>query len=405
MKLKNVIIVNDFAHVNGGAGQVAFSSAKELAHRGFNVVVFSAVAPIDERLEFDRVKVVCLAQKDILTEKNRLRAIVQGCWNKKAYDAFKDLLRAYSPSDTIIHLHGWMKALSPSILAVTAKTNFKVVLTLHDYFTFCPNGGLFNYQSKKICEIKPSSIACLCENCDARNYPQKVWRYVRQLFQNFFLRRNKNLTIIYISKTNRSVSEQALKEVAKNWCFIQNPVSLYNKIVDISKNEKYLFMGRLSEEKGCKLFCQAMRDLNLKGVVVGDGYLRESLEQEFPNVEFKGWLSGDEKQKVVKEAKCFVFPSLWYEGAPLTIVEMKSCGLPSIVPNKCSAAEEIEDGYTGFVFESGSIDSLESKILEFEMVDVLQIQANVLSSFDKSKYCLQSHVDSLVCLYCDMMLS
>jgi hypothetical protein len=84
MKLKNVIIVNDFAHVNGGAGQVAFSSAKELAHRGFNVVVFSAVAPIDERLEFDRVKVVCLAQKDILTEKNRLRAIVQGCWNKNA---------------------------------------------------------------------------------------------------------------------------------------------------------------------------------------------------------------------------------------------------------------------------------------------------------------------------------
>ena len=34
-----------------------------------------------------------------------------------------------------------------------------------------------------------------------------------------------------------------------------------------------------------------------------------------------------------------------------------------------------------------------------------EIQANVLSSFDKSKYCLQSHVDSLVCLYCDMMLS
>ncbi len=404
MKLKNVIIVNDFAHVNGGVGQVAFSSAKELSHRGYNVVLFTAVSPIDESLEIDGVKVVCLAQKDILTEKNRLRAIVQGCWNKKAYDAFKDLLRVYCPSDTIIHLHGWMKALSPSVLAVTAKTNFKVVLTLHDYFTFCPNGGLFNYQSKKICEVKPSSVACLCTNCDARNYPQKVWRYVRQMFQNYFLRKNKNLTIVYISDTNRRVSELALKGIAKKWCFVQNPVSLVNEVIDISNNDKYLFMGRLSEEKGCVLFCQAIKDLNLKGVVIGDGYLRGKLERDFPNIEFKGWLSGTEKHDVIKEAKCFVFPSLWYEGAPLTIVEMKSCGLPAIVPNKCSASEEIKDGVTGYVFEYGNLDSLKAAILKFENSNIVNFQENVTNSFDATKYSRACHVDSLLSVYNDALV-
>jgi glycosyltransferase involved in cell wall biosynthesis len=399
MKLKNVIIVNDFAHVNGGAGQVAFSSAKELAHRGFNVVVFSAVAPIDESLKFERVKVVCLAQKDILTEKNRLRAIVQGCWNKKAYDAFKDLLRVYSPSDTIIHLHGWMKALSPSILAVTAKTNFKVVLTLHDYFTFCPNGGLFNYQTKQICKIKPSSFSCLCTDCDSRSYLQKVWRFIRQIFQNYYLRKNRNLTIVYISETNRKVSERSLLRVAKKWYFVQNPVTISGDVVEVVKNEKYLFMGRLSEEKGCELFCQAMKDLNLKGIVVGDGYLKKELERKFPNVEFKGWLSGEEKRNVVSSAKCFVFPSLWYEGAPLTIVEMKSRGVPCVVPDSCAASEEIEDGISGCIFESGRLDSLKTAILKIEWADLQLMQNNIIKSFDAPKYSLKSHADSLIAIY------
>lgn len=401
--VRNIIIVNDFAHVNGGVGQVAFTSAKELSHRGYNVVLFTAVSPIDKSLECDGVKLVCLEQKDILAEKNRLKAIVQGCWNKKAYDSFSELLTQFSSSDTVIHLHGWMKALSPSILAVTAKSKFQVVLTLHDYFTFCPNGGLFDYQKKRICKVTPSSFSCLCTNCDSRSYPQKVWRFLRQQFQNYYLNRNKKLSVIYISETNRMVSEKALENVAKKWYFVQNPVELEENYVDISKNEKYLFMGRLSEEKGCALFCQAMKELNLKGIVVGDGYLKKELERKFPNVEFKGWLSGEEKRNVVSSAKCFVFPSLWYEGAPLTIVEMKSRGLPLIVPDKCAAAEEVEDEVSGYVFESGNINSLKVALLRMENSDLFLMQKKITESFIASKYCLKNHVDSLSFVYDDVL--
>ena len=36
-----------------------------------------------------------------------------------------------------------------SVFDVAFKMNFKLVLTLHDYFTACPNGGYFNYQKMK----------------------------------------------------------------------------------------------------------------------------------------------------------------------------------------------------------------------------------------------------------------
>ena len=64
---------------------------------------------------------------------------------------------------------GWTKALSSSVFDVAFKMNFKVVLTLHDYFTACPNGGYFDYKENKICKRKPLSWKCIKCNCDSNS--------------------------------------------------------------------------------------------------------------------------------------------------------------------------------------------------------------------------------------------
>ena len=67
-----VIVVNDFAFVNGGASQVAVTTAKLLAKKGHRVIFFSAVGPIGQELkEVQNLSVVCLNQKDILRDPNR----------------------------------------------------------------------------------------------------------------------------------------------------------------------------------------------------------------------------------------------------------------------------------------------------------------------------------------------
>lgn len=402
--LRNIIIINDFGFINGGAGKVAITSAKLLAKQGYNVTFLTAMPPIDKEMTEIGIKVVCLNQKDILSNPNRFQAMYQGIWNAKAAIALEGILSQYRMEETIVHFHCWMKALSCSLWKVMAKSKIKVAVTLHDYFLFCPNGGLFNYQKLIICQKQPSSVSCLLCNCDSRNYLQKIWRFIRQMVQSFWLLRNKNISFISISDLNEKVSRTRLNHISHKWYRLQNPIEINNhSFVNITNNDIYLFVARLSAEKGVELFCQAITELNLKGCVLGDGYLKDSLQKKYPNIAFAGWVSGDKKENLIRKGKALVFPSLWYEGAPLTIIEMKSYGLPCIVPDKCAASEEIVDGKTGFVFESGSITSLKEALIRCENCEIEVLQKNISDSFDPNMYSEDTHLKSLVSIYTDIL--
>lgn len=403
--LKNVIIVSDFAFVNGGAAKVAIASACELALRGLNVLFFAAVGPVEESLSRSGTSVICLGQSDILHNPSRLAAVCQGVWNNKAEDELEKLLHNYSPNDTVIHMHGINKALSASVLKVTSHYKFPVIWTMHDYFAFCPDGGMFNYKKLKICDKKAMSFDCIICNCDARSYPQKIWRVWRQSVMDKWIKKNKNLSFVTISKLNKEVAYPYLKDVARNWYYLQNPISLATKpeIANIANNDKYLFIGRLAKEKGLYMFCQAITDLHLKGLVLGDGYLKDEYKAKYPDIEFAGWVSGEEKNRLIMQGKALLFPSLWYEGAPLTILEMKSYGIPCIVPDRCAAEEEVEDGKTGFIFKSGDLQSFEDAILKFEKCNKFQMQQNILHNFNPEEYSIKKHVNQLVKIYKDSL--
>lgn len=77
-----------------------------------------------------------------------------------------------------------------------------------------------------------------------------------------------------------------------------------------------------------------------------------------PRIKFTGWVTGKEKEYYIKTAKAFVFPSKCYETFGLSVAEMQSGGVPCIVPDMNAAAEQIIDGETGFIFQTGNLESL-----------------------------------------------
>lgn len=398
--IKNIIIVNDTAFIDGGAAKVALTSAIELSKQGYNIILFSGKGPISSDLLESGIKVICLNQQDILNDTNRIRAIFQGLWNRKAYKRFKLLLSEYSPQDTIIHFHSWSKVLSSALFRITAKYNYKILVTLHEYFLICPNGGLFNYKKQEICNIKASSVKCLTCNCDSRSYYHKLWRFLRGKIQKYNFKLNKNISIISISKLNRKITEPYLKQYVANWYHLQNPIELNQKeSVPIEKNQEYLFLGRLSAEKGINLFCQAITELGLKGYVLGDGYMRNAYSKKYPNIHFPGWVTGNEKDKLIRRSKALIFPSLWYEGAPLTITEIKSYGIPCIVPDLCSASEEVEHEKDGLIFKSGNLESLKEAITKYENSPITEFQNRIKETFDYQKYTIESHCKELQSIY------
>ena len=393
--LKNIIIIQDFAYINGGNAKVALTSAIGLKKKGYNVVVFSGMGPVSPLLLEEGVEVVCLNQQDLL-HSGKIRGAIQGLWNAYAEKRLAELLESFDNNETIVHLHGWNKVLSPSIWRPLRKGKFKICVTLHDFFLFCPNLGLFNYKTQKICKQSPSSLQCFLCNCDSRNYLQKWWRNIRQIVQIYEMKKYGKFNIISIGDLNENLGRKYVGGKVSHWFYVQNPIDLnQGAIVDINRNDLYLFVGRLSPEKGIDLFCKCITELNLKGCVLGGGYLLEEYRKKYPNIEFAGWVKGEEKESYIRKAKALVFPSIWYEGAPLTPVEMLSYGIPCIVPNECAASEKIVDGKNGYVFHMGDLKSLKACVTKLEQANLNVMQKSLIDIFDESQYTMSTHLMKL----------
>ena len=378
--LRNIIIINDFNYVQGGASKIAIDTARILNDTDLNIYFFSAVNKEEENIK--GIKYVSSNQNEALKEKNKFKGLVNGIYNFKAKKELKKLLRQLNNKETIIHVHGWTKALSSSVFDIAFKMNFKIVLTLHDYFTACPNGGYFNYKKNEICYYKPLSWKCIKCNCDSRNYFFKLYRIIRQFVQNKIVKLNDKLeNVISISEFSEKILKNTLGKNTKI-TRISNPIELNNEeFIESSNNEYFLYVGRIDKEKGVDLFCQAITELNKSGIVVGDGNEREKLQKEYPHIEFTGWKNKIEVKKYMKNARALIFPSRWYETAGLTVLEAQSIGLPCIVSKNTAASEFIEDKKNGFLFEN--LEDLKDKI---KQIDNIKMETNNIEKFNYQNY-------------------
>lgn len=407
MKLETAVVVSDFAHVEGGATWVAMQTALALAQKGLRVFFFTAVEPIDKQLIVSDVNIVSLGQTDILHNHNRFEAMKQGIYNAYAAKRFEELLKTLNRDSTIIHIHTWTKAISSSIFPVIKKMRFKAVITVHDYFLACPNGGFYNYKSKQICEIKPLSRSCIFCNCDSRHYYHKIWRTMRQIVQNRNIRSNTKLGYIFISDMSRTELKKRL-DIPKNQFYLTNPIHFEKRVaVNAEKNELYLFIGRIAEEKGIRLFCKAVLKAGVEAAVIGDGPLRDELQKQFGNrILFTGWLDHTKIYEYLLQTRCLIFPSRWLETFAMTPLEVQAMGIPSIVPDRCCACEHVRNGKSGIVFHIGDLDDLVNKIkLLSNDIFTQKLSNYAFNTFNEETYSKSNYIEKLLKIYNEMLIS
>jgi glycosyltransferase involved in cell wall biosynthesis len=82
---------------------------------------------------------------------------------------------------------------------------------------------------------------------------------------------------------------------------------------------------------------------------------------------------------------------------------MKSYGIPCIVPDQCAASEEIVDGETGYIFTSGSLDSLKNAIKKVQLADISNMQANIIRQFNPKIHSLDTHTNILLNIYSEIL--
>jgi glycosyltransferase involved in cell wall biosynthesis len=207
--------------------------------------------------------------------------------------------------------------------------------------------------------------------------------------------------VIALSESWKKYFEECLN--APNVHVINNVIPLPKVMPTYSQEKcvKFLFLGYLGVRKGIYDLLEAISShiLNLENralfYVGGNGETAEVqqyiAEKGLCNVvKFCGWVSGDEKVKLLNESDVYVLPS-YNEGLPISILEAMSYGMPIITSN-VGGIPEIVNEDNGIIVEPGNKQQIYEAICSMlNNPSLVQIKGN----FSLSK--VKTYLPEMVC--------
>jgi len=294
-------------------------------------------------------------------------AAVETIWSSRSFREMATLIEKERPD--VAHFHNTFPLISPSAYYACARAGVPVVQTLHNYRLLCPAAKF--RRDGKVCE------ACLGRNVAWPGVAHGCYRgsrpataaAVAMLAVHRGMGSWQTKVDIYIA-----LSEFARRKFIEGGLPADRIVVKPNFVAgDLAARTQpggyVLFVGRLSEEKGPQLLLSAWRGMPAKIPlrIAGDGPLLEKLSREIVEsslapIELVGRRTPDEVRALMHSARFLVFPSMWYEGFPMTIAEAFAGGLPVVASQLGSIAEIVQDGVTGLHFEPGSATDLAAKV-------------------------------------------
>ena len=106
------------------------------------------------------------------------------------------------------------------------------------------------------------------------------------------------------------------------------------------------------------------------------------------------------------EARCLVFPSLWYETYGLVVTEAAARGVPAIVSGISAASERVTDGVEGWHFPAGDVDVL-ARLLR-QAMDNTAVQRAGQAAYDRfwrDPPTRERHCQELLKIYREVLLA
>jgi len=289
-------------------------------------------------------------------------------YNTHSARKIREKIRAFKPD--IIHVHNFWKEASPAIFFEAASQHVPVVMTLHNYRLICSNALLMR-------ENKP------CELCVNHTFPFSGVQY--GCFKNKLITA-QTTAMMGIHKVlgtwkNKITHYISLTEFARQK-FIHSSLHLQESQISVkpnfvkdfgyneadSREDFFLFVGRLSEEKGIKTLIETCKNTSKNIEIIGSGEFEKDIQalcQTYTNIKFWGFKDKAFIMERLKTAKALLMPSVWYEGLPTTILEAFSTGTPVITSDIDNLNTIVTDNHNGIHFKTANPQSLQEKIETF----------------------------------------
>jgi glycosyltransferase involved in cell wall biosynthesis len=362
-------MVNKFLYPNGGSETYIFKLGEALVKQGHEVQYFgmehegrcvgNAVDAYTSDMDFHGG-----------SKLSKLTYPIKTIYSIEARKKIRLVLDDFKPD--VVHLNNFNYQLTPSVILEVVKwrkenkRECKIFFTAHDYQLLCPNHMFNNPKTHENCEkcVGGHFANCIKGKCIHGSVAKSAVGAMEAYFWKY------KGTYKFIDKII-CCSEFMKTKMDTNPVFAGKTVAMHNFITHAEKGptddkqagERYvLYFGRYSEEKGIRTLTDACRELSdISFIFAGSGEYAEKIEK-LHNTRNVGFKTGDELDKLIRNAELTVYPSEWYENCPFSVMESQERLVPVVGANIGGIPELIEDNKTGRLFTSGDAKELAQTI-------------------------------------------
>ncbi len=271
-------------------------------------------------------------------------------------------------------VHNIFPVISPAIYGEALRQKIPIVQYVHNFRPYSITGYLNNAQAMQ-----------------ARQWPRA---YLREISAGAWQKSRLKTFVLGCVLTSAHLRNQF--RAVKAWIAIsefmrvsfigagvpaENIFRLYHPRVPVNaeanfpEGDYYLFMGRLIEEKGIKVAMECWDILHRRLgnnaprlLVAGEGPLLEWVKTAAaanPRVEFRGFVSGDEKHQLLSRCRAVIQPSIWAEPLSFVIYDAFDYGKPVLAAAAGGMPELVGDS-NGLVHQRGDAAQLASQVEDLE---------------------------------------
>lgn len=360
----NILLVHNFYQQPGGEDVVFRAESSLLSSAGHHVQEYTVT-------------------NDDVGQMSKLTLAAHTIWNAGAASRLAEEVRR--GAFEVVHFHNTFPLLSPAVYGAVRSAGAATVQTLHNYRLLCANALLF--RDGHICEacLGRLPLPAIRHRCYRGSVGASATVAAMQVTHRVLGTYDRQVDA-YIALTEFARSKFIEGGLPASRLHVKPNFLAPDPGAGAGNGGYALFIGRLTPEKGIRTVLEAWRELGqeLPLRVLGHGPLTAEVEQAqiaLPGIEYLGQRGREEVLALAANAECLVFPSEWYEGFPMTIVEALAVGLPVIASRVGAMQHLITPGVTGEHFTPGDPADLVGAVRRFLKSDRHAARVQARSDF------------------------
>jgi glycosyltransferase involved in cell wall biosynthesis len=323
----------------------------------------------------------------------KIRAPMKAIWNRQVYKKLSEI-QAVQRFDLWL-VHNVFPGLSPAVYDAARVADVPVVQYLHNYRFACVNGFLLNHGEPCVRCLNGNFFPAVQTRCwhESRIAGATMGvSLVRLRTVGVFEQVAHWIAISQAQKTIHTRIGIPEQKISVLYHFYDGP-----KFNDRGPGRDVLFVGRLSTEKGVAILIDAWLRSGITDRclwIVGDGPIRAELEARAgrrSNIQFAGFLRGDQLRERWLNAAVAVVPSVWEEAFGRVLIESWAHGVPVLAARSGALPELVGATGAGWLFDPQSPADLAHALRSVLMNEAVLLKVaakcrEAISKFSREKW-------------------